>query len=130
MAVSAAELRRLDTETFGQQVRRCRDLSRVDLREAAEWVSRWVLTSYKSLSRLERLGELPTDLHRRAVAYLTILAYGFDPEQFGLTDNDLPRSVDAEEVRAEAVVRMEGSTCLRRFGTSEHHEGRGALLGV
>jgi hypothetical protein len=65
----------------------------MELRPAAEIISGYMLTSHVSLQRLEKLEQPPTRRAQRALAYLAVLTYGFDPEDFGLTAADLPKEM-------------------------------------
>jgi hypothetical protein len=65
----------------------------MSLKEAAARVSELLPVSYSSLMRLESMQEPPTDQRRRLLAYLTLVAYGYDPTQFGLEREDLPKWV-------------------------------------
>jgi hypothetical protein len=103
LPVSTATLRQLGEEPFGSQLYRARKSSGVELRDAAELVSRYMFTSHTTLHRLEKLPHVPEDRHRRALAYLVLLVYGFDPRQFGLSADDLPK-----DLNAEALVELGG----------------------
>lgn len=89
-------LQTLDTETWGERVARARTRSGVSLKEAAARVSQFEQVSYTSLMRLERLGSVPSDGRRRIIAYLALVSYGYDPEDFGLSANALPRWMTGE----------------------------------
>lgn len=91
MSASAPTLRRLGEEPFGYQLRRARMASGMQLREAAKRISVLMLTTHTSLNRLEKLTGPPTDRSRRALAYLAMLCYGFDPADLGLNADDLPK---------------------------------------
>lgn len=89
----------LGQETFGQQLRRCRERSGgVSLREAATRVSQFESASRQRLLNLEAMEEAPTDAGRRLVALLAFVVYGYDPEQFGLSWKDLPKRLSKEAV--------------------------------
>jgi len=64
------------------------------------------LVSYSSVQRLEKLDECPTDPRRRLVAFLTLLLYGFDPQDFGLSTGDLPRALDPKKIAS--IIRAAG----------------------
>ena len=89
----SAPLRTLGEEPFGHRVYRARKASGVELRDAAEKVSRYIFISHTTLHRLERLADPPENRRQRAVAYLALLVYGFDPAQFGLSADDLPKGL-------------------------------------
>lgn len=90
----------LDDETWGERVARARARARLSLKEAAARVSQLIPVSYSTLMRLESLDEAPTDLKRRAIAYLALFTYGYKPETFGLSVDDLPRRIKKEMVEA------------------------------
>ena len=91
MSTTATQLHRLGDEPFGFQLRRARISSGVELRRAAEVISALMLTTHTSLNRLEKLTTAPTDRKQRALAYLAMLCYGYDPADLDLTDADLPQ---------------------------------------
>lgn len=95
----------LETETWGDRLRRARERSGVRLRDAAALISRWESTSYERLSRLESLDVAPTDASRRIVGVLAAVAYGYDPSVFGLSWDDLPRRVTKADV-VEAFAEL------------------------
>ena len=88
----------LDDETWGERVARARGRARLSLKEAAARVSQLIPVSYSTLMRLESLDEAPVDVKRRAVAYLALFTYGYQPELFGLSVEDLPRWIKREMV--------------------------------
>lgn len=90
------ELQLLDEETWGERFGRARARSGLNLRDAATKISTVEPTSYATLARLERLDATPPDLRRRVVAALALLVYGYDPGQFGLSLDDLPRGIDRQ----------------------------------
>lgn len=57
--------------------------------------------------RLESMTEPPADRKRRMVAYLTLVAYGFDPAHFGLSDTDIPKWI-TKEVLADLPISGKG----------------------
>lgn len=61
-------------------------------------ISGLVRVSYSTLMRFEYEPTPPTDLRRRAIAYLALVAYGYDPTEFGLSENDLPRWITPEHL--------------------------------
>lgn len=54
----------------------------------AERVSRLVPVSHTSILRLGQLEELPDAPSTRQIAYLSLVAMGFDPTEFGLERTD------------------------------------------
>lgn len=101
---NAQQLRRLDDEPFGSRLRRAREASGIELRTAAESISQLMFTSHTRLNRLEKMDKPPADPQRRALAYLAMLVYGFDPSQLGLSPEDLPKGLRANAA-LEALLR-------------------------
>jgi transcriptional regulator with XRE-family HTH domain len=90
----------LDEESWGERVARARARSKLSLKEAAARVSALVPTSYSTLMRLEALDVPPSDVKRRVVAFLALVAYGYDPAAFGLSEDDLPRRITPAQLDA------------------------------
>jgi hypothetical protein len=88
----------LEAETWGDQLRRARERSRLRLRELARMISPFEPTSHQRLLNLEELTEPPIDASRRILALLAVVAYGYDPAVFGLSWDDLPRRIDQADV--------------------------------
>lgn len=95
---AAPQLRRLGAEPFGQRLARARRASGVELREAAEKISTLMFTSHTRLHQLEKLDTVPSTQQRRALAYLAMLVYGFDPAELGLSEEDLPKGLQAVDL--------------------------------
>lgn len=98
--MSTAELQALDAETWGERIGRARSRAGLSLKEAASRVSDFIPVSYASIMRLENLGSEPPDAKRRAVAFLTLVAYGYNPAEFGLSRSDVPRWITDEHLAA------------------------------
>lgn len=88
----------LETETWGDRLRRARERSNVPLRDAAALISQWEQASRQRLLNLEALREPPADAGRRILAVLTAVAYGYDPAALGLDWDDLPRRIARDQV--------------------------------
>lgn len=101
---NAQQLRLLGEEPFGSRLRRAREASGIELRAAAEIISRVMFTSHTRLNRLEKMIGPPPDRERRALAYLAMLVYEFDPAQLGLSKDDLPQRL-SENVELGAWLR-------------------------
>lgn len=56
----------------------------------AERVSQIVPTSNQSILRMEGWEELPRNAQTRQVAFFALMALGFDPADFGLTEKNVP----------------------------------------
>jgi hypothetical protein len=99
-------LARLPEESWGQRLRRARN--KRSLESTAELVSMAAPTSHTSLARLEQLHEAPEKGKLRARAVLALLVYGYEPADFDLSLEDLPRAVDvqrfADLLRAPATI--------------------------
>jgi hypothetical protein len=92
----AMALSRLDDETWGERVRRARNRSRLSLKTVEHLIRPMAPASYSYVGRLEQLVAPPSDMKKRAVAFLTLVAYGYDPTEFGLSRDDLPRRITQE----------------------------------
>lgn len=93
-------LQTLGAETWGEKVSRARSRSGLQARDAADRVSRAVPVSHMTLLRLESLPELPSSPKKRLLAYCALVAYGFDPEDFGLSADELPVYFDPARLQA------------------------------
>lgn len=93
----AYELAELDAELWGERVRRARERAKLSVRTAAELVGAVLPTSFRSIARLEEEPGVP-DGRRQLLAYVALLAYGFDPAGFGLGDSAASRLVNRDEV--------------------------------
>lgn len=91
-------LERLAAEPFGAKLRRAREARRLQTREVAQIVSRVVMVSHATIARLEKELNAPTDRRRRSVAVLCALLYGIEPEDFGLSLEDLPPLLDGRRI--------------------------------
>lgn len=93
----------LGPETFGDLLhrayRRYKFTYGAAYDHAASAISEISPLSMQTLSRLELLEEKPTEVLPRMRAVLAILTYGFDPEEFGLSLDDLPSGLDGRSVR-------------------------------
>ena len=79
----------------------------MELRDAAEKISAVMFTSHTRLHQLEKLTEAPAAQPRRALAYLAMLVYGFDPAELGLSEADLPKGLRVIEV-ADLLGELRG----------------------
>ena len=80
-----SSLQELDTETWGERLKRARERSGITLIDAARRVSSVLPSTPATLNRLEKLAEPPENWERRVRAYLVLLVYGYRPAAFGLT---------------------------------------------
>jgi hypothetical protein len=55
--------------------------------------------SRATITRLESLTEAPTKQRDRRRAYMLVVLYGYDPADFGLTDDDRPPVVNLRALR-------------------------------
>lgn len=69
------------------------------LDEAVDAVGAYMLTSTASISRMEDSIAEPKDSRRRALAFLAARSYQFDPAQFGVSLDDVPKAI-ADAIRA------------------------------
>lgn len=111
------QLADLPMETWGERLRRARELSGLRLDEAAETISRVWPVSYASLVRLEKERKLPANPRRRLVAFLALVAYGFEPAGFEVGDDVLPAALSRERVLQ--VLRTGGGDRKRTASPSK-----------
>lgn len=104
---------RLGPETWGQRLRRARNLSGISTRDAAAAIGTYMPISRQRLLDLEKLDAIPPTYMRRIAAYLTIVAYGIDPADFELDTSCLPTGWDVpkvvKEVRENALRLSSGA---------------------
>jgi hypothetical protein len=101
---SAARLS-LEDETFGERVHRAYRQGRAQhgftYREISDWLAPVYPVSMQSLQRIEAQPDLPRQARMRLVAYLALIAYGFEPEDFGLNHDNTPLGfIDIEKTKA------------------------------
>lgn len=94
----STQLVALGAPTWGERFTLARRRSGKSLDRVAEQVSDVTPVSYGTLVRLEKMTVPPTDKKRRFVAFLSLLAFGYDPLDFGLDVEDVPRSITAERI--------------------------------
>lgn len=86
--------RRLPAEPWGRRLLRAReDVAGMRMEEAVDLLSRYMLITTSSISRLEKIPVVPTgprQASRRQRAYMLCLCYGVDPADFDLGPNDIP----------------------------------------
>lgn len=104
-------LQSLEAETWGERLTRARRRSGMSLKEAAHVVSQFWPVSHTSLMRLESLETEPADGKRRMLATLTVVAYGFEPSDFGLTVDELPPGIDRAAL-SDLLIRQKGCSAL------------------
>ena len=102
---ATARVLTLDDETFGERIHRAYRQGRTahgfTYREVAERLSQVYPVSMQSLQRLEQQPDIPKQARMRLVAYLALIAYGFDPETFGLNHDNTPVGfVDLKKAKA------------------------------
>lgn len=126
--MAAPKYQPLGEETFGEKLRRaarrCRDAYGYSYQDTVNAVSPFIPTSDMSLKRHEELPELPSDTRRRQLIYLLALAYGYEPESFGLTESDCNPAFDMRKVRAA----LHPSTAARRDAKASTRWGEGKGL--
>lgn len=87
---------KLEPETFGQKLKRAyltqRSLYGWTLEDIEERItsSGVMKISDTQMQRLERHTDLPPTAQTRLQAYVVIIAYGYDPADFGLTEENVP----------------------------------------
>lgn len=101
MAARTASILKLSSETWGDTIHRAYRTARSQYGRrrdpetgeakfsyrtvAAKLQAAGIDASDQSLMRLEELDEMPTRMRQRQLAYWVLVAYGYDPEDFGLT---------------------------------------------
>lgn len=107
----------LGEETWGERVRRAYRQARdtwgggFNYRSVAEQISQVYPVSMTALQRLEQNVDLPRQPRVRIVAYYTLLAYGFDPTDFGLTPENTPISnIDLRKTKQLLSPKNRGYT--------------------
>lgn len=108
--------RLLDDENFGERVHRAYRKGRATYgftyREVSERLSTVYPVSMQSLQRIEQQPVIPRQPRMRLVAYLALIAYGFEPEDFGLNHDNTPLGfVDLQRARTALDPR---SGCYSR----------------
>lgn len=94
----STQLVALGTPTWGERFTLARRRSGKSLDRVAEQVSDVIPVSYGTLVRLEKMSDAPSDKKRRFVAFLSLLAFGYDPLDFGLGMDDVPRSITVDRI--------------------------------
>lgn len=79
-------LRKLEEEAWGDKVRRAREAAGLTMRAAADRIGAVHTTSHRTLAHIEACRDVPTG-SRALTAYIALLSYGFDPDDFGLADS-------------------------------------------
>lgn len=95
--------RRLGPEPWGVRLRRARDEAGLTVRQIE--VVLFPHVSKSGVIRLEQRMEAPTFRKDRGRAALVLVLYGFDLEDFGLSEADLPPVID---MRALEALRRRG----------------------
>lgn len=93
-----AQLQELSPEPWGSRVRRARRAADLTYDQATELINAVYSASRRSIARLEDLDEAPPPGPRQILAYIALLAYGFDPDGFDLAGTPAERLVDREGV--------------------------------
>lgn len=83
-------LHRLPPERWGKRLARMRDLADLTQGEATIKLSRYLVTSGSTISRMEKLDAPPSSKRRRQLAWTLSVIYGFAPEDLDLTAIDAP----------------------------------------
>ena len=83
----------LADENWGDRLHRAYRTARrnnpgLTYRQVAQQLSRIFPTTDATVIRLENYDDVPSQQRVRALAYLVVLAYGFDPGQFGLDESN------------------------------------------
>jgi hypothetical protein len=86
------QLRRLGPEPWGGRLTRARVSAGLNVREVEEILFPHV--SKSALIRLEAFEELPPGRKDRARTALVLLLYGYELEEFGVSEADIPPVID------------------------------------
>lgn len=92
-----AQLQELAPEPWGSQVRRARRAAELTYDQATERINLVYSASRRSIARLEDL-DTPPSGPRQILAFVALLAYGFDPARLGLAGTAAERLVDRERI--------------------------------
>ena len=85
-------------------MRRARETAGLTVRDAAAEASTILTTSYRTIARLEESRDVPTG-SRQLAAYVALLVYGYDPDDFGLADSKASTLVDKRAVVRQLAAR-------------------------
>lgn len=91
MAAEPSALRTLGTITWGERLGIARARAGLSYKELATRVGRFMGVHPTTLMRLEQAEEAPDEPRRRQLATLILLLCDYDPEDFGLSEDELPR---------------------------------------
>ena len=94
--MTAIALRRLGPEPWGIRMRRARDVARLNVRDVEEILFPHI--SKSALIRLEQLPHIPAGRKDRGRAALVLLLYGINPEDLGISLDDLPPAIDRRAI--------------------------------
>lgn len=115
----------LDDESFGERVHRAyrqgRAIHGFTYREIADRITQVYPVSMQSLQRIEQQPDVPRQPRVRLVAYLALVAYGFDPETFGLNHDNTP--VGFIDLRKAKSVLDPSNGCSSRSDTGHAPKG-------
>jgi hypothetical protein len=92
------QLRRLGPESWGNRLRRARQAVGLEFRQVEEILFPHV--SKSAVVRLEKRQEPPTYRKDRGRAALIVLLYGFELDDFDLSDADIPPAIDIEVLQS------------------------------
>lgn len=103
-----------DALTWGEKVhlayRRSRATYGHTYREVAERISQIFPTTDATIVRLESYDTVPKQERVRIVAYLALLAYGFDPSDFGLSPDNV--RLDKQVLKRAAGLLKPRNSCF------------------
>jgi hypothetical protein len=90
--MAAMQLLRIGPEPWGARLYRARKRTGLEVRQVEEILFPHI--SKSSLIRLERIQEMPTGRKDRSRAALVLTLYGYELDDFGLSQADLPPAMD------------------------------------
>lgn len=113
---------RIEHETWGERFHRAyrkgRDAYGFTWRSLAETISQVTPVVNSTLIRMSELEEAPAGRAKRQLAYLTVLAMGFDPDDFDLTEEDVSPGWHMPTVRRLLTPKSRRNVATRRCITA------------
>jgi hypothetical protein len=77
------------------------------MEEATEAAAEFIMVSTATISRLERLAEIPGNRHQLAIALVLCLVYGVDPAGVGLGPKEQPGAINTLPGAVREALRQE-----------------------
>jgi transcriptional regulator with XRE-family HTH domain len=110
-------MKRLEEETWGQRLRRAREEAGLSQPGAARLLTKVVIpVTQPEVSRLEGQLSPPATGRQAFLAYLLVLAYGYDPDDFGLADSGAAPLIDKDATWRQFQLVSGGSSSVWTYG--------------